>query len=204
MNASKSSIAFLRGAAIGALVFSLFGGFWAVMTLAFMPGHRITSFAIVALICAALAAACMRRLLRLRHAPRSTDPAALHRGRQQGMRQGMWFGIVFGIECLAIALVSTWLAGSGRGQMIPIALGIIVGVHFLPLARVFHVPMYYATGGLICLIAIGSLFITSPELRQATAGIGTALVLWASAIGMLTLHAVPDQPLRVRSNGVGG
>ena len=68
--------------------------------------------------------------------------------------------------------------------MIPAVVCAGVGIHFIPLARLFHVPAYYVTAGALCLIAIAT-FAIAPATSTAALwtllpGIGAALVLYAT------------------------
>ncbi len=89
-----------------------------------------------------LLALCVMGLIASRNIPSIDDPAAAAKGK----RAGMLFGIIFGLEGGLIALCSTLLARYGLSIWIPIAAAVIVGVHFIPLAFVFEVPLYYWTG----------------------------------------------------------
>jgi hypothetical protein len=99
------------------------------------------------------------RLLASRKIPIVDDPVAAAKGK----RVGILFGIIFGVKAGLIALCSTLLARRGLGLWIPIAIAIIVGVHFLPLARVFEVRLYYWTGSLSVLGVLGCLLISDWE-----------------------------------------
>jgi hypothetical protein len=79
------------------------------------------------------------------------DPVAAAKGK----RAGMLFGIIFGLEGGLIWLCATLLAHVGLSIWIPIAVAVIVGLHFIPLARVFEVPLYYWTGVLSVLGMLG-------------------------------------------------
>ncbi len=68
--------------------------------------------------------------------------------------------------------------------MLPL-ITLIVGVHFLPLARLFHVGLYYATGGALIVAGCeglagtptsGAVFVWTASVASAS-----ALVLWATA-----------------------
>jgi hypothetical protein len=64
------------------------------------------------------------------------------------------FGMIFAAECMAIFVVSETCAETHHWRFIvPLAI-IIVGLHFLPLAKLFAVPRYYVTGALFCAIPI--------------------------------------------------
>jgi hypothetical protein len=64
----------------------------------------------------------------------------------------------------------------------------IVGVHFLPLARIFRVPRYYPLGALFCSMAILTLLIFPENAQVGNAiawyvvpGLGCAPVAWLTA-----------------------
>jgi hypothetical protein len=83
------------------------------------------------------------------------------------MRQ---FGMIFAAEGGAIAVVCVACVESHHWIFIvPLSL-IIVGLHFLPLARLFGVPRYYTRGALFCAIPIGTMLSVS-----ASAHLGHAL-----------------------------
>jgi hypothetical protein len=69
-----------------------------------------------------------------------------------------------------------------------------VGVHFIPLARLFHVPAYYVTAGALCLIAIATFAIapstSTPALWTLLPGIGAALILYITSGVLLRQSAL--------------
>jgi hypothetical protein len=94
-------------------------------------------------------------------------PAA---GTSEGKRIMRRFGMLVAAEGVAIAVVSVACADTHHGRFIvPLAL-VIVGLHFLPLAKLFAVPRYYITGTLFCAIPIVTMLSIS-----ASAHIGHAL-----------------------------
>jgi hypothetical protein len=113
--------------------------------------------------------------------PDSTDPAAAAKGK----RAGILFGIIFGLEGGLIALSSALLARSGHGDWIPVAAGMIVGLHFLPLAHVFEMPLYYGTGALSVLGILGCLLIHEVGLRLLGVALVMAGVLWLTTLLLL-------------------
>ena len=113
--------------------------------------------------------------------PDSHDPAAPAKGN----RAGILFGIILGMEGGLIALSSVLLGGSGLGDWIPVAVGFIVGVHFLPLAYVFEVPLYYWTGALTVFGILGCLFIAAVGPRLLCVGPVMAGVLWLTTLLLL-------------------
>lgn len=119
------------------------------------------------------------RLLASRKIPTVDDPV----GATKGKRAGRLFGIILGVEGGLIALDA---AGErGLGFWIPIAIAIIVGVHFLPLVHVFEVPLYYWTGALSVLGVLGCLLIRDVYTRLLWVGLVMAAVLWLSVVLLL-------------------
>jgi hypothetical protein len=60
-------------------------------------------------------------------------------------------------------------------------IGAIVGIHFIPLGKLFKLPLYYWTGAAISLAAFGSLLISSSALSSAMCAGGTGMALWITA-----------------------
>jgi hypothetical protein len=80
-------------------------------------------------------------------------------------------------------------------------IALIVGVHFFPVAALFHWPVYYGTALAGCAIGLVGFFVDESALRQKIVGISFGLLLWATAayitwIGMSALNALPA-PLSV-------
>jgi hypothetical protein len=67
------------------------------------------------------------------------------------------FGIIFGIEFVLIAISSTLLSTFQRDVFIAPAIALIVGIHFFPLSRLFRVPVFSITGGLLSVLALVAL-----------------------------------------------
>jgi hypothetical protein len=80
------------------------------------------------------------------------------------------------IRYLHPGLLSVW---------IPIAVAVIVGLHFLPLARVFEVPLYYWTGVLSVLGVLGCSLIRDAGMRLLCAGLTMAAVFWLTSLLLL-------------------
>lgn len=67
------------------------------------------------------------------------------------------FAVVVVIEVLAFAVVNSIVGVTRNFELIPSLNLIIVGIHFIPLAKVFRVPRYYITGLFFCIIPIATL-----------------------------------------------
>jgi hypothetical protein len=187
---------FKFGAGIGALVLTYTGAAWAFAALGNRPGATPAwQFGVLTLPVLLLTALSVTRLVavaRLPIAPGS-DAEAIE-GARRGRRVGVLFGVVFAVEFGSIALAAILLSRAGRPLLIPVVIVAIVGVHFLPLARIFHVPTYGFGGVVLVLAALGSLLITDEPARVFALGMVTGLVLWVSAATVLALHT-GRQPL---------
>jgi hypothetical protein len=84
------------------------------------------------------------------------------------------FGLIVATEVVACNLVSAICLRAHRWELIAPLTLMVVGLHFLPLARLFKVPRYYVMGILFCIIPMATLLSVSPA-----AHIGHALSLIA-------------------------
>jgi hypothetical protein len=185
------SVVHARGRIIGAGILTLMGALWYLLAVALWPAHPGWSIPAGSLAAALLLIFCVQRLWAFRSVPRIHDPAAAARGK----RAGMWFGIIFGIEGLSIGLCSMLLAHFGWSDWIPLAAAALVGLHFIPLARVFEVPLYYWTGSLTVMAMAACALIGDPNRRVLVAGVVMAAVLWLTAICLLLTTRVEPRPV---------
>ena len=101
------------------------------------------------------------------------------------------FGIVVGAESGLIWLCATLLTHLGLSIWIEIAIAIIVGLHFIPLARVFEAPVYYWTGVLCVAGMLGCSLIRAADTRGLCAGLTMAAVFWLTAVVLLLQARIP-------------
>lgn len=106
------------------------------------------------------------------------------------LRRG--FMLAFGGEAAAIVVIfAAALLLHRPGWILPLV-ALAVGLHFLPLARLFRRPLYYATGAALCIVCTATIVFMPPQWGarhlqgwQLSAGLGSGTVLWLSALGML-------------------
>jgi len=174
----------LRGRAMGIIVCAVMGFTWGGTALASLS-------AIVALPLLAVGVACSGVLLagarRMRHAATALPvPASPGPDLSQGRHQ---FNLVVAGEVAAIFVAVIVLGRSDHGEWIPTTICLVVGLHLIPLARLFRVPLYYATAAALCLVAATTMVLGAagaPEaLWQLMPGLGVALVLWATGATLL-------------------
>ena len=107
-------------------------------------------------------------------------------------------------ELAALAVVNPIAAVTGHFALIPSLDLIIVGVHFLPLAWIFKVPRYYATGLLFCAIPTVVLFSISKHAFVGQAHAWFVIPsLGCGLVGALTaaagLREARQSVIRIRS-----
>jgi hypothetical protein len=99
-------------------------------------------------------------------------------------RIGRAVAIWSAVEGAAIFLAVNVLINLGARDAVPAAIAMIVGLHFLPLARAFPQPLYYWTGALLVLAGAAGLLLPAGH-RLAIVGGLAALILWSSAVVLI-------------------
>ncbi len=162
------------GRARGGLFMGLFGGLWWFAGLQLQHTAALWPYALNGLLTLALAGACMR--LRQQAAAQAVaDPAA---SRRIG-RAFLWINVT---QWGSIFVVTQALTALHLAAWIYPAVIAIVGLHFLPLARVFRYPPHLPTG--IALLLWALIF---PRLLKDAAGplsaygpFGAGTILWSA------------------------
>ena len=77
---------------------------------------------------------------------------------------GRRFAFVVGVEVLAFAVVNSIAGLTQNYELMPSLNLIVVGIHFIPLARIFRVPRYNIMGLLLCAISIVTLIAIPKQL----------------------------------------
>jgi hypothetical protein len=173
-----------RGRAVGAIVCAGFGAYsmyW--WTLAAIPNERQAWFYAIAAIAGIFLVWAISQLVIFRPGPKS-DLAKYRRfyARFYAIR----FNVVLAIEVAAIFLGGPILGHFQRKDLIPRWVDLVVGIHFLPLGKLFKLPLYYATAAAMVLSSLGSLLIPPGPLRLATNAGGAALALWITSLIILS------------------
>lgn len=163
--------------AFGAAILTLFGLAWALAALLNWHAHPLWAVVLSLWIAASLIGAAVFRII----CPGNGVAADPTRAAAEGKRAGMWFGIIFGLEGALIAGAAIGLSAHGLANWIPVAAAAIVGIHFLPLARLFRVPLYYFTGITSVVAAAASFAVPNPAIRVLLLGIAMATILWLTA-----------------------
>jgi uncharacterized membrane protein YuzA (DUF378 family) len=90
-----------------------------------------------------------------------------------------------GLEWGLIGVTVFALVQFGRFDLIPQAFGVIVGLHYLPLGKIFRAQQYYWTGGIMVAAALGSFLIPRGQIRDIVGCTAVGLTLWVSCLALL-------------------
>jgi hypothetical protein len=170
----------MTGMAFGALIMVFFGCMWLGWALGSMGLRAAVVIAAVLAFAASLwipAYGLLRKGLR---ASKQAAPLTAEQEREQS-RMGKMFGIVFGAEGLLIFLAVNVLNNLGLGDYAISAIAAIVGLHFLPLARLFHRPMYYLVGVIMTIAALASIAIPA-SVRISGLASAISVILWVTCV----------------------
>lgn len=168
-----------RGRAIGATVLAIFGGVWLGLWNHRAAPARLWMYGVIGAVALAIL------LLARDHYRRcEADPAGWAETPGQRRRQ-RWFHIINVLQWVLILVVGNVLANLGLGSWVIPAVILIVGLHFLPLARVLSNPVHYATGTAFILLAAVYPFIAAGGPEDPVGCQGAGLILWVSALAAL-------------------
>ncbi len=89
-----------------------------------------------------------------------------------------------GTGCVVVVLLAVVFH---RLDLLAVGISLVVGLHFLPLGRLFQFSAYYVAGVAIILCDLVSVAVLRAEAITLAAGIATGLVLWITAVYALLL-----------------
>jgi hypothetical protein len=173
----------LRGRGTGIIVCAIFAALWANWARSTFPGtHRlygwIAIFAVAA-ISGTLLVAGVATLRQARRLPRATGNGA---AAPRGIRRK--FVLVLVGEIVALNIAAYFLIGHHMAQYLAPAVAVVVGLHFLPLAKLFRAPHFFATvtvmtlAGMLAAVAMAG---GSPATTaNGIAELACAIALWAT------------------------
>lgn len=155
----------------GIIILNLAALVWLAAALSAL--HLPLSVVLAVSLAASLAVAAIC-LWRVRHVARGAGTAP-----NAGRVVGLWSTI----QGIAIAIAVFLLLRLQQPELIPPVVALIVGLHFIPLARGLRVSLYYWTGAGLIAVAAGS-FVLPLKPTLATAGIGAAAVLYGTSFAL--------------------
>jgi hypothetical protein len=167
----------VRGCAIGAMIAAGFGSgwlFWSLIALQKIAAGTAIGVELGALALLAAAVYVARQAKRWPRIP--ADPAM--------GRRFAWINVIQWTAIVAVVFGFSRLHIDACGAA---TVTMIVGLHYLPLARLFHYPMHYVTGVVLVGWGAMSALLFSQDVVQGAAASGTGVILWVSAVVMLVL-----------------
>jgi hypothetical protein len=176
----ESTGARLKGRARGALICAVGGSAWMFWAAVFAATARTASLALVTVIMILISGWAVSRV---RTARRYVDSAA---DREHWASIATLFWIDTAAEWVLGAGAVVTLVHFGRYSLIPQFLGVIIGLHFLPLAKLFRAPRYYVMGTTMILCALASFLAPESSIRDAIACAGIGLPMWVTAVVILS------------------
>jgi hypothetical protein len=135
---------------------TVFAG-WSLITIQSTLAMMLTVF-----LATAAAALIMFGVLLLRSVRRLPHECATDGGAAR-RKMALRFGLIVAAEGLGCTLVAMTCLRAHKWELIVQLNLVIVGLHFLPLARLFKVPRYNVTGILFCIFPIATLLAVSPS-----------------------------------------
>lgn len=176
---SRFGQAWLKGRIVGALVCGSFGAVWMLEAMYFgrigTPAG-LTIISILAVVFIVWPVTRLRSFPRVLHVPVDGQ-------RWSSISKTFW--TIAAVEWSLCAVSANRLAHIHRYHLIPVFLGVIIGVHFLPLARLFKMPIYYATGAVMMLGVLATLALPAGEIRNIAAYGINGVALWGTAVVIL-------------------
>lgn len=183
------------GRTIGAVVMVFFGFFWfcwgfsnSPLFTGFPSGLARPAISWISLYCVSLVflGIALRAVRRARRRLKALVPSS------QGFRSryGKQFRLISILEGIGCGVVLFAASHFHRMDLIAAGIGVVVGLHFLPLARLFRFPAYYITGVAIVLCDVLSIVFLRGRDITLSAGVGTGAALWITAV--YALHRSVD------------
>ena len=183
----------LIGAARGALISSMFGAGWLGWGLG--NANVFNGFVFVAPtfgFLAMLLFSCSIYFFRKGRQLRKQHPTIDGPRRKTAAK---WFLLVALIEGIAIAFVSFLANHLHRADLATDWCAMVVGLHFLPLAKIFRVPRFTILGILMTLWGVACWALFHSSAIAISASIGTGILLWCWCVYSLFIARSVAQSL---------
>lgn len=177
-----------RGSGIGVIFMAFFGTLWAGIGVKGLQGWGFPYVELAVIITGIIIVIGGISLI---HASQKMPDQVSEKGTRHLKRIGFRFNMVFIAEGVLIGATVAICNAINQTDLIPGVIAIIVGIHFLPLASLFQIKLYYVTGSLLCLLALITLLVIPRTVmfgeqhiiaQLSLLGFGCALILWTTGI----------------------
>ncbi|HUQ33059.1 MAG TPA: hypothetical protein VM095_13140 [Pyrinomonadaceae bacterium] len=159
---------------IGAIIMGVFAAVWWLVGLRASGSAAPLTYGVPLLLTGLIIVGALRG----RHRFEQVSP-------EERARRGRLVGIASGVEGLAIFLAMIVLGNLGLRDYAAPVIAIIVGLHFVPLARWLPARLYYGTSALLILLGVCGFAIRRPDQRLLIVSVGAACALWLTCIIIL-------------------
>ena len=106
-------------------------------------------------------------------------------------RMSKQFIVLVALECMAIAILGSIAYAFHRPDLAPVLAATVVGLHFLPLGKIFRQGRYYFWGTAIIFWCVVCAILFRTNSLVAWNNIGTGVLLWANcAHGLLRARGI--------------
>lgn len=158
------------------MFFAVFGGMWLALWAHSEFPDSVSTLLAIAAVAIALLATAYRVYKANSLALKAIAPTP------ESLRKSRLFNLVNAGQWGVIVVVALILSQVGYARWILPAVILIVGLHFLPLARLFAYGPHYVTGVALILLAGVYPFVTAEGPESAVGALGAGIILWLSAI----------------------
>ena len=155
---------------VGAIILCVFAAIVWIIGMSATGHGSVLLYALPLVVSGAILVAVMR------HYEDREVPAAARK------RIGRVVGFASAFEGIAILAAYALLPQMQAVDFAFPVVAIIVGLHFIPLARVFAGRLYYVTAALLIVLGTTGFGIPNPDLRILYVSIGIACVYWLTCI----------------------
>ncbi len=160
----------------GAIIMGVFAAIWWLVGVRASGYASPLTYGIPILVTGLIVIAALR--LRGRHRFEQASP-------EEEARRGRLVGIASGGEGLAIFVAMIVLGNLGLSDYAAPVIAIIVGLHFVPLARWLPAHLYYGTSALLIVLGVCGFALRAPDRRLLIVSVGAACVLWLTCVLVL-------------------
>ncbi len=105
--------------------------------------------------------------------------------RRERAQRGHIIGLVTGILAVLILAAVKVLQDARHLDLLAPVVAIVVGLHFLALARLFPARIYHLTSARLVALGAGGCFLPAGAPRILTVSLAAALILWLTCVAVL-------------------
>ena len=168
---------------IGAVVLNIFATIWWIVGAVTLNWSPALSIGVPVVI-----------LLYLFLIQKKSGTMLVNQSEQESRRIGRLVSIASSIEGIAIFITVNILANLGKSELLLPIIAIIVGLHFLPLARWIPSTVYYYTAVVLILLGTIGLCNVDSILRMIIVCFGSALTLWLTSYSLIRRLTSSSRP----------